>query len=34
MKTGKRQPGAMPQAVRTGKWKAIREKPGAPLEHE
>ena len=31
-KTGKQRPGAMPQAVRTGEWKAIREKPGAPLE--
>jgi arylsulfatase A-like enzyme len=32
LKTGKQRPDRMPQAVRTGKWKAIREKPGAPLE--
>ena len=31
-KTGRQRPDGMPQAVRTGKWKAIREKPGAPLE--
>ena len=31
-KTGKLRPARLAQAVRTGEWKAVRSKPGAPLE--
>jgi arylsulfatase A-like enzyme len=32
LKTGTERPGRLAQAVRMGDWKAVRPKPGAPLE--